>query len=176
MADQVVWLVGAGVHAAEYAKVLKNLNVKFEVIGRGAESAAKFETNTGHPVHLGGLDNFLSANLLPVDNQSVVAIVTVTIPNLATCTLQLIKHGVNTILLEKPGGRDSGELVEIVRAVEEAEKTGRRMRVRLAYNRRFYASVRKAQELANEDGGITSFIFEFTEWSHIIANLPHPES
>ncbi|XP_077997683.1 uncharacterized protein LOC144450820 isoform X2 [Glandiceps talaboti] len=176
MSDKVVWLVGAGVHAGEYAKVLTDLNVKYEVIGRGAESAAKFEEKTGHSVHQGGLDPFLASNTISKDKNDVVAIVTVTIPNLATCTIQLIQHGVNTILLEKPGGKNSEEIAEINKAVENAKAEGRDIKVRMAYNRRFYASVRKARELAEEEGGVTSFLFEFTEWSHIIAGLPHPAS
>jgi len=41
----------------------------------------------------------------------------------------------------------------------------------LAYNRRFYSSVLKAQEIILEDGGVKSFNFEFTEWSHSIKTL-----
>ena len=41
----------------------------------------------------------------------------------------------------------------------------------IAYNRRFYSSVSKAKEIIIEDGGVSSFLFEFTEWSHIIESL-----
>ncbi len=45
----------------------------------------------------------------------------------------------------------------------------------MAYNRRFYSSVRKAKELIALDGGVQSFFFEFTEWSHTIKDLvKHP--
>ena len=40
-------------------------------------------------------------------------------------------------------------------------------KVFLAYNRRFYASLLKAEEIIQEDGGVTSFNFEFTEWLHV---------
>ena len=43
--------------------------------------------------------------------------------------------------------------------------------VYIAYNRRFYASVLEAKRRIDEDGGLSSFIFEFTEWSHSITNL-----
>ena len=43
--------------------------------------------------------------------------------------------------------------------------------VYIGYNRRFYSSVLKAQEYINNDGGVSSFYFEFTEWSHIIEKL-----
>ncbi|XP_070570547.1 uncharacterized protein [Ptychodera flava] len=177
MSETVVWLVGAGAHAVEYAKVLSDMGVKFEVIGRGAESAAKFQEKTGHPVHVGGVEPFLAANpIRSKKNTSINAIVTVSIPSLASCTIKLIKHGVNRILLEKPGGRNSEEISEVQKEAEAVIAQGRDLKIRMAYNRRFYASVRKARELANEDGGITSFVFEFTEWSHIIAGLSHPDS
>lgn len=46
--------------------------------------------------------------------------------------------------------------------------------IRVAYNRRFYGSVLAAESLIAEDGGPTSFQFEFTEWSHQIAALDRP--
>jgi predicted dehydrogenase len=44
--------------------------------------------------------------------------------------------------------------------------------VRVAYNRRYYASTLRARQILDEDGGATSFVFEFTEWSHDVAALP----
>ena len=35
----------------------------------------------------------------------------------------------------------------------------------IAYNRRFHASVAEGRRLLEADGGVTSFRFEFTEWS-----------
>ena len=49
MADKSsnIWLVGTGQMSVEYAKVLKSLNVDFEVIGRGEGSAGFFEKKQG---------------------------------------------------------------------------------------------------------------------------------
>ena len=47
------------------------------------------------------------------------------------------------------------EFEDLVRATSEKEAN-----VFVAYNRRFYASVLKAQEIIEEDGGVTSFNFE----------------
>ena len=44
-------------------------------------------------------------------------------------------------------------------------------KVWIAYNRRFYASVQKLRQLCDLDGGITSAVFEFTEWSHSLRDL-----
>ena len=50
-------------------------------------------------------------------------------------------------------------------------KSGIESNIYVGYNRRFYASVHKAREIISNDGGVSSFNFEFTEWSHEIKNL-----
>ena len=55
-----MWLVGAGIMAQGYAKVLTALDVDFTTIGRGRASADEFEAATGKSVELGGLDLALS--------------------------------------------------------------------------------------------------------------------
>ena len=45
----------------------------------------------------------------------------------------------------------------------------------VGFNRRFYSSVLKAKDIIHEDGGVKSFFFEFTEWSHVIAGLKNPD-
>ena len=57
-----IGLIGAGYMAVEYAKVLDALDVRYEVIGRGQESAEKFQRETGHPVIVGGLELALSTS------------------------------------------------------------------------------------------------------------------
>jgi predicted dehydrogenase len=47
--------------------------------------------------------------------------------------------------------------------------------VQIAYNRRFYASTLRALELIEEDGGVESMHFEFTEWGHEIRSLKKAE-
>ena len=41
----MLWLIGTGALALEYAKVLKALNVKYSAIGRSKKSAKKFTSN-----------------------------------------------------------------------------------------------------------------------------------
>ena len=48
-------------------------------------------------------------------------------------------------------------------------------KILIAYNRRFYSSVLEAEKIIQEDGGLVSVSFEFTEWSHIIAPLDKNE-
>jgi predicted dehydrogenase len=157
-----VWLVGAGVMALDYAKVLKALDIDFMTIGRGDDNASNYEHITGMPVVRGGLERFLDVEKQIPHN----AIVCVDVNDLKNVTLLLIRHGVTDILVEKPAGLNRAEIEEVEKAAATANA-----RVFVAYNRRFYASVQKAREIIANDGGVSSFNFEFTEWSHVIETL-----
>ena len=58
----MLWLVGAGGMALEYAKVLKALNVKYCVIGRSKQSTQKFNSIIKKDVFEGGLSKFLKTS------------------------------------------------------------------------------------------------------------------
>lgn len=155
-------VVGAGGMALDYAAVLRSQKVSFDVVGRGASSAKLFEEKTGVRPLTGGLEGYLAgAASLPRS-----AIVAVGVDQLAKSALLLLKAGVQRILLEKPAGLNVAEIEAVANA---AESQGGEVYV--AYNRRFYAATRRARELAAEDGGVTSFNFEFTEWAHVIEPL-----
>ncbi|WP_028979060.1 Gfo/Idh/MocA family oxidoreductase [Sporocytophaga myxococcoides] len=157
-----ILLVGAGPMAVEYAKVLMHLGCSFEVIGRGEESSKKFEEATKKKAHVGGLEKFLSNNKQNFE----FAIVSVGVEKLADATFALLETGIKNILVEKPAGLNSEEIQKVaIKAKEKAAK------VLIAYNRRFYSSVEKAIDIIKEDGGVTSFNFEFTEWSNKIKNI-----
>lgn len=158
-----VWLVGAGTMALDYAKVLAAQQVSFTVIGRGEKSAKEFEQKTGNLVIRGGLSHVLTRNLEIPER----VIVSVGVEELKNVSIQLIESGVKQLLVEKPGGFNSYEINELK---DTAERT--RAEVYIAYNRRFYSSTIKAREIIQQDGGATSFNFEFTEWPHIIVDLP----
>jgi predicted dehydrogenase len=164
MPDHVtpLWLVGAGGMARDYARVLAAQARSFEVIGRGAASAAKLTELAGVPVHTGGVEAFAGSHPAAAH-----AIVAVGVEDLAGVTLALLGAGVKHVLVEKPAGVDRAEIAHIA---SEAARAGARIVV--GYNRRFYASTRRAREISAEDGGVTSFTFEFTEWSHEIEKLP----
>lgn len=165
MSDHVdtVWLVGAGGMGRDYARVLLAQRRSFQVIGRGDTSAAAFTEKLGHPVQTGGLDAFLAGQRAPASH----AIVAVGVEDLAGACHALMRVGVRHILVEKPAGVDRAEIAELA---AQARSTGTQIVV--GYNRRFYASTRRAREMIAEDGGVTSFTFEFTEWSHEIEKLP----
>ena len=160
--NKSVWLVGAGNMALDYLKVLHALKYEITVIGRGEDSASKFETQVSHPVVRGGLEGFLES--CPTIPHS--AVVAVGVEALALTTMQLLKAGVRKILIEKPGALN---LTEIENMQVEALAQG--AEVVIAYNRRYYSSTLAAQQMIEEDGGVQSVNFEFTEWTHIIEGL-----
>lgn len=163
-----VWLIGTGLMGKEYARVLRACeDVEYTAIGRGETSAAGFESETGHRAVRGGLERFLETGPELPD----AAIVAVGVEALSDTAERLMRYGVKRILLEKPG---VGYPAEIESLSDTADRTG--SNVVLAYNRRFYSSVLKAEEIIREDGGVSSFCFEFTEWSHVIGGLNKNEA
>jgi predicted dehydrogenase len=162
-----IWLIGAGSIAKEYAKVLNALGKDYIVIGRGKKNADLFYEDTGKKVIAGGLDSYLETNPDVADN----AIIAVNVQFLASTTIALMKYGVKRIFCEKPGFNDPIEFDEVVKA---ANDTG--AHVFYAYNRRFFNSVLKAEEVIKEDGGMTSMNFEFTEWGHVIEKSDNPDA
>ncbi len=163
-----ILLVGAGNMAREYAKVLKALKSDFLTVGRGRENALVFEKETGAPVAVGGLKEWLKDRTNKIPKTVIVA---TSEEQLGSVARLIMQHGARSILLEKPGGMG---LSDLVRTQKTALKTG--TKIFIAYNRRFYASTQKAQELIKEDGKILSFNFEFTEWSHKIIKNQKPMS
>lgn len=160
--NEEVLLIGAGPMAISHAQVLKGMDLKFIVVGRGKQSAKSFQEETKINVITGGIDKWLSEN----KEYPKYVIVAVTGTQLGKVTRTLIKHGIKNILLEKPGGLDNNDIKSVA---ENAKKSN--TNIFLGYNRRFYASALKAKEIIEEDGGVNSYYFEFTEWPHTIVPL-----
>jgi len=158
-----ILLIGAGPMAISYAQLLQGINASFVVVGRGEESAKIFYENTNVKVNTGGIDKWLSENKI----YPKYAIVAVTGTQLGNVARSVIKYGIKNILLEKPGGLDNADIEKVAKVAKEAGSN-----VLLGYNRRFYASTLKAKEIIEEDGGVSSYYFEFTEWPHTIVPLP----
>lgn len=162
----MIWLIGSGGMAVDYSKVLENMQKKYQVIGRSEVSAEKFKLATNKEVITGGLDSFLNGKPLPAK----AAIVSVGVEQLYNTTIKLLNYGIKSILIEKPGATTEEQLMSLHKLSLEQHAN-----VYIAYNRRFYASVLAAIELIKKDGGVTSFNFEFTEWSHVIESLSKPK-
>ncbi len=157
-----ILLVGAGLMAINHAKVLQSMDLDFIVVGRGEESARKFKEETGINVITGGIKKWINNNSKYPHH----AIVAVSGTQLGNVTRSLIKFGISSILLEKPGGINNSDIISVAKTARKQNA-----KVLLGYNRRFYASTIRAQEIIQQDGGVTSFYFEFTEWPHTIIPL-----
>ena len=164
MDNREILLIGCGQMSIEYCKVLKNMSKKFVILGRGKNSAIKFEETTKIKVYREGLEKYLKNH--PTPNY---AIVVVGINQLPEISLKLIKAGIKNILIEKPGAININCLIKINILAQKAKS-----KIWIAYNRRFNSSTIKLKELVSKDGGISSLFFEFTELSHKIENLSTP--
>lgn len=158
----MIWIIGAGNMGQEYSKVLSAMKEDFLVVGRGKKNTDSLKEMYHCNVVEGGLETYLSTGpKLPTS-----AIVAVNVEFLYPTTKMLIESGVNKILLEKPGGLNEEEISSLNELAKNSNCS-----IQIAYNRRFYTATEKAIQLINDDGGVKSFNFEFTEWSHVIGKL-----
>jgi predicted dehydrogenase len=159
-----IWLIGTGEMGIEHARVLSALKANVIAIGRGNQSASIFEEKTGIRVIRGGLDSFLATNP-PIPDAVVVAL---PIDVISSETSKLLAIGIKRILVEKPAGLNAEEIIKLERHSNLSGAS-----VFVAYNRRFYTSVIEARKIILANGGLSSFNFEFTEWSHVIEKTNH---
>lgn len=146
-----------------YTKVLLSLDVDFLVIGRSQKSCEDFTRITGVTPFVGGIDLFLTKNKFEIGSK---VIITTGTESLMHVLKMIILSPVASVLIEKPGAISIDELIENeIFLLPHAEK------IFLAYNRRFYKSAIETQKLIEEDGGLQSIHFEFTEWAHIIDKI-----
>ena len=151
----MIWLIGAGPMAMEYARVLNAQGLPFVCVTRSESSATKYRSITGGNTHSGGLQKFLLSK--PMSHRH--AIVATGIESLASVTELLLRYGAKSILVEKPAGINILQVENIQKLVEINNAN-----VFVAYNRRFYESVITAQKMIEEDGGVTSLNYEITDW------------
>lgn len=101
-----VLVVGAGMMAGEYCKVIKALSYNPIVIGRGEDNAAKLEKELQIPVLRGGIEKNLSQVYATASH----AIVAVDANQHTYITEILLNAGIKNILVEKPAGVDCYEM------------------------------------------------------------------
>jgi len=158
-----IYLIGTGPMAIEYAKVLTHMNLNVIVIGRGIDSANNFKEKTGLHVEVGGFSKYCNENVIDADGIYIIATGTEVLMSILLLVQKLIPKA---ILVEKPAAISPNELLENAEILKEIQDI-----TFVAYNRRYYESVTLAKKLIEEDGGLTSFHFDFTEWSHKIDPL-----
>jgi predicted dehydrogenase len=158
-----VFLIGTGQMAIDYFAVLKDQNHDTTVIGRGEESAIKFESKTGIKPFVGGLQEYINTYRLP---ENVYVIIATGTESLMPSLLIALQAGACKVLIEKPAAVSIEELIEKEEILKPYSKN-----IFVAYNRRFFASVIEVQRMIQEDGGLQTMHFEFTEWAHKIEPL-----
>lgn len=166
MSDYIkkVLVAGTGYMAKEYIKVLKDIHVDHIIVGNRKESVEQFINDTEEQAFTGGVSRYIATG----EELPEYAIVAVSHGSLFEATKALAEAGVKNILVEKPGVTVKQEMDELLR-IAKAKNT----KIYIAYNRRFYQSVQKVRELIEEDGGLRSLVFEFTEWAHVIEKTNH---
>lgn len=160
-----VLLVGTGPMAESYLSVLAELGAHAIVVGRSSASAARFLRSTGHAAIAGGIEAWL-------DHESALphcAVVATSVDQLEPVTRSLVTSGVTRVLVEKPGALDASGLEQLATIAAD-----RGAEVHVAYNRRYYASVMEVRRRLEDDGGVISFAFDFTELAERVGASSHP--
>lgn len=149
-----VLIIGAGWMAEQYCIALEHMGISNVCVVSNSEKSAKTCCEKfGFQPYYGGYEKCLSVMKL-LD----LVIIATPIHDLVPAALAAIECGNLNILVEKPGSLYTEPLEELQ---EKAENRG--ARVRIAYNRLIYPSYWKLKELVQEDGGITSCRYTFTE-------------
>ena len=161
--DSKLLLVGAGNMAIDYACVLNHLEQSFDAVCRTQTSADRFFEKTSKTCMTGGLDGISDFS------EYEMAIIATPVLSIFDCVKTLIEKGINYLLIEKPGGIDEEQIVQLHQMASEHNSN-----VFIAYNRRFYQSVQEAKRIIQEDGGGCTAQFDFTEWSHVIEGIDMP--
>ena len=158
-------IIGSGDMAFEYSRVLDYLNLDYDVFGRGKSSALNFKKITGKEVNRGNFTEFINSK---VDFYKYI-IVAVSSDQLFNVTDSCFRLNPKKILVEKPA---AFKLEELLSLKKSSQTQG--VDLFVGYNRRFYSSVMKARKIVEKDGGLLSFKFDFTEWSHQLINEDIP--
>lgn len=161
------WLIGAGYMAKEYIKVINDMAINLTVIGRGVKNVESIKNIYNLNAVSGGVISYLKTKpILPE-----FAIVSVSCEELYLTTKQLVLSGIKNILVEKPAGMNLKDIEDLAKSAED-----NKVNLYVAYNRRFYHSIDILRKRIEEEGGIESVQFEFTEWIHTIDIKKFPPS
>jgi predicted dehydrogenase len=149
-----VLVVGAGKIGQEYTDVLLALGEDPFVVTRGTRRAT--EMRNEYPsvtIRSGGLEQYIDSHDPP--NR---AILCTPVEALTSHCRLLLEASVGRVLSEKPLALSAARARDLHSLAEKRDAS-----VFVAYNRRNYASVRRARELIADDGGVSSMTVDFTE-------------
>jgi len=150
--NKSVLIIGGSDLVNQYILALTKLKVKdITVIAKTGKKINEVSKKIGTKVLTGGFEE----NLGKMDKMDLV-VVAPDIPLMISAANLAIENGQTNILIEKPGSLYLEEVLSL------QEKIGTQI-VRVAYNRLVYPNLHKLKELVEEEGGITSCRFTFTE-------------
>jgi len=147
-----VLLFGTDAMAEEYLKVLKALSCSVNVVGRNSEKAAALARRYGYEGFGGGVSALDGRDLKGVR----LVIVACAVEALEEVAGACLTKGVYKVLVEKPGALTLKGLNSLRALVGST-------RLRIAYNRRYYNSVRMLRDAISHDGGALGCVFDFTD-------------
>ncbi|HXV45760.1 MAG TPA: Gfo/Idh/MocA family oxidoreductase [Nitrososphaera sp.] len=155
--DKSVLIIGAGWMARQYATALSKMMIRdVTIISKRKDSLAGLCREFGFQLLIGGYEKYI-----PSMKRTDLVIVATPIHHLLPAAMLAAKHGQQNILIEKPASLYREELISAAKSLKKA-------RVRVAYNRLLYPNLHKLKQLIDDEGGVTSCRFTFTEWVHTI--------
>jgi predicted dehydrogenase len=162
--NRSILLIGAGKIAEQYAIALKAFGISdVVVLSNTKEKVTQLCSKFNFVPISGGFEKHLHE----IPKKDLVIIAT-PIPMLLPCLESALNSGQTNILVEKPGSLYYNLLLPLIQNYPSAK-------IRIGYNRLLYPNFHLLKELIENDDGITSCTFTFTEWIHKINfknNLP----
>ncbi|MDP3766468.1 MAG: Gfo/Idh/MocA family oxidoreductase, partial [Dehalococcoidia bacterium] len=154
-----VTVVGYGNMGREYVKALQAMGVRRIVVcARSAARLGPLQGAEGLQTVVGGVER-----LGPPDDRASLAIVATPTETLGAVAEPLARRGYRRLLIDKPVAVWSEDIVRLADALERdgAEAV-------CAYNRLAYPSFQEVRARAEQEGGVTSCTYGFTEYVHRI--------
>jgi predicted dehydrogenase len=158
-----VFVIGTGQMATEYIKVLNDLGSEVVLVSRSKEKANKY-LDENENINISSVTCDLSNFHI---NETDFVINAVAVEALFSVAKKCLNIGFNNILIEKPGFLNLSEGKELLELSKQ-----NKVSIYLGYNRRMYGSVIQARDAIEQDGGLQSIFFDFTEWADEIGLLP----
>ena len=155
--DKSILILGSGKIADQYVFALQKMNVKnITVISRKGLENDHIKNSLGVKILDGGFEKHL-----PNFKKQDLVIVALPTESLLTAAEMALEFGQTNILIEKPG-------VLLPEKLDLLEKFEKNATIRIGYNRLLYPNFHKLKQLIDNDGGILSVKFTFTEWIDMI--------
>ena len=149
MSTKTVVIIGGGVIAQEYARVLKLLNINFYFVVRSEKTKSHLSfIFPGIMCYSGGIEKHKDIPSM--------AIVATQVEYLIDITKYLVTKKIKSILVEKP-------LSYSINEIKKLQLLSKDTIIQIALNRLYYPSVLTAERIIKFDGGIRTISGDFTE-------------